>query len=45
VREQKEADTVELNMVELNLWSQPSCAVIPCRQGMWYAIGTGQVPV
>jgi hypothetical protein len=39
-REQKEANTVERN-----LWSQPSCAVMPFRLGISYARGTGQVPV
>jgi hypothetical protein len=44
-REQKEANTVERNMMELKQWSHPSRAVKSFRLGISYALGTGQVPV
>jgi hypothetical protein len=49
-REQKEANTVERNMMELNAmelkqWSRPSHSVMSFCLGISYALGTGQVPV
>jgi hypothetical protein len=48
-RDQREASTVETNIVKLkmrrNPWRQPSHSAMSFRLGISYAHGTGPVPV